>query len=341
MSEYILGAGFIGVGGQGEEQLRAFAALPGIRIRAICDADATRARAVADRYGAPFWTTSLSDFLAQDDMPIVCIATPEAFHLEPTLACLVAGKHVLLEKPISTDPREAALMFAESERVGRILAPAHLLRFHPAYVALKERISAGELGRPVSIAAQRNPPQARAARFHRTHSFLEVLVHDIDLAIWYTGDRPERVYAVERQVLHQGPADAVWGMVQFAGGAVATFECHWLWPAGRQSYVESSLRLVGTQGVADIQDPSPALVVHNARGYDIPDTTLWPSMYGAATGALVNQAAAFVRCVREGVPFSAVPREEVLTGLRTAQALVRSATERREVLLSEYDDLRD
>lgn len=338
MSDCTLNAGFVGVGGQGEEQVRAFAALPGVRIRAICDVDAARAEAIAARYGVSHWTTDLADMLALDDLHLVCIATPESEHLAPAMACLAASKHVLLEKPISTRLDEARLLFAQAERHNRILAPAHVLRFHPAYAALKERIAAGELGRPVSIVARRNQPRARAARFHRADSFLEVLIHDIDLAIWYTGAQPERVYAVERQVLHPDPADAVWGMVQFAGGAVATLECHWLWPEGLQSYVESALRVVGTEGVAQIVDPSPALVLTGGHGFEVPDTTLWPSVHGAAAGALVNQAAAFVRCARSGEQFTVVPPDEVLLGLRTALALVRSARERREVTLSDVDD---
>jgi UDP-N-acetylglucosamine 3-dehydrogenase len=312
--------------------------LPGIRIEAVCDMDAGRAAAIAARYGAARWTTDFADLPALDDVQLVCIATPEAYHLEPTMACLAAGKHILLEKPISTRLDEARLLFEQATRYGRVLAPAHVLRFHPAYAMLKERIAAGQLGRVVSLAAGRNQPRARAVRSHRVHSFLEVLVHDIDLAIWYTDDRPERVYAIERNVLHEGPADAVWGMIQFAGGAVATLECHWLWPAGRRSYVESSLRVVGTEEVAEIVDPSPALVFTGAQGYEVPDTTLWPSVHGAAAGALVNQAAAFVRCVRAGQPFTIVTPEEVLLGLRTALALIRSAQEGREVSVLDIDE---
>ncbi|HEY8283570.1 MAG TPA: Gfo/Idh/MocA family oxidoreductase [Chloroflexota bacterium] len=337
MAEDTLGVGFIGVGGQGEEQVRAFAALPGIRVRAVCDVDADRAATVAARYGAARWTTDPGELAAFDDLQLVCIATPEAHHREPTLACLAAGKHVLLEKPISTRLDEARVLFEQAERSGCILAPAHVLRFHPAYALLKERIAAGQLGKVVSIAAGRNQPRARAARFHREHSFLEVLVHDIDLAIWYTGDQPERVYAIERKVLHAGPADAVWGMIQFAGGAVATLECHWLWPAGRRSYVESSLRVVGTEETARIVDPSSALEFTNDQGSEVPDTTLWPSVHGVAAGALVNQAAAVVRCIRAGEPFTIVTPPEVLLGLRTALALIRSAHEGREVFLTEVE----
>src|SRR6185312_6457329 len=102
MADHTLGMGFVGVGGQGEEQVRAFAALPGVRIQIICDVDADRAAAVAARYGAARWTTNLAELTVLDDLQAVCIATPEAYHLEPAMACLAAGKHVLLEKPIST-----------------------------------------------------------------------------------------------------------------------------------------------------------------------------------------------------------------------------------------------
>ncbi len=167
-----------------------------------------------------------------------------------------------------------------------------------------------------------------------------MLIHDIALESGKAEERIQsaRVYeASNRKVLHEGPADAVWGMIQFANGAVVTLECHWLWPAGRQSYVESSLRVVGTEEVAEIVD-LVALKFTGALGDEIPDTTLWPSVHGAAAGALVNQAAAFVRCVRAGEPFTVVTPVEVVLGLRTALTLIHSAQEGREVSVSDVDE---
>ncbi len=154
MVDNTLGVGFIGVGGQGEEQVRAFAALPGIRIETVCDMDADRASAIAARYGAALdheYGRSLGLQRCADGV------YRHAGGLSPGAdprVCLAAGKHVLLEKPISTRLDEAQLLFEQAERYGRVLAPAHLLRFHPAYAALKERIASGRLGRVVQLAEE-------------------------------------------------------------------------------------------------------------------------------------------------------------------------------------------
>ena len=99
-----LRAGVIGVGHLGQHHARHYATLPGATLVGVCDASPSRAQVIAERHGAQAWT-ELGDLLKQVD--IVSVVVPTSAHFETTKACLEAGKHVLVEKPIASTSAEA------------------------------------------------------------------------------------------------------------------------------------------------------------------------------------------------------------------------------------------
>lgn len=99
-----LRAGVIGVGHLGQHHARHYAGLPGAVLAGVCDADGARAKMIADRHGAQAWT-SLDELLRHVDL--VSVAVPTVAHFAAAKACLEAGKHVLVEKPIAATATEA------------------------------------------------------------------------------------------------------------------------------------------------------------------------------------------------------------------------------------------
>ena len=106
-------------------------------------------RALADAFGIPKVTTSWYDLVHDDEVDAVVIATPNALHAEQAIACLHAGKHVLVEKPMAMSVAECDAMIAAARDSGRSLMVAHCWRFHPAVVGVRDAVRAGELGRVV------------------------------------------------------------------------------------------------------------------------------------------------------------------------------------------------
>src|SRR4051794_29198210 len=96
--------GVVGAGVHGEMHLRAYASSPRCRLTCVCDLNEDRAREMAAKYHCD-WTTDVSA-LAASDVDGVSIATPDDTHLAPALTLIAAGKHVLLEKPMTTDVAE-------------------------------------------------------------------------------------------------------------------------------------------------------------------------------------------------------------------------------------------
>src|SRR5215813_15095613 len=97
-------AGVIGVGHLGQHHARLYAALPEAQLVGVVDQSVERAQAVADRHGARVFRTA-DELLPQVD--VVSVAIPTSGHYATTKACLRAGKHVLVEKPIAVMPSEA------------------------------------------------------------------------------------------------------------------------------------------------------------------------------------------------------------------------------------------
>ena len=107
------------------------------------------ARGFAERHGIPRVTTDWEALAADPEVEAVIVSTPNAMHAPQSIALLRNGKHVMVEKPMATSVAECDEMIAASREGDAFLMVAHCWRFHPAVVALRDRIAAGELGEVV------------------------------------------------------------------------------------------------------------------------------------------------------------------------------------------------
>jgi predicted dehydrogenase len=131
------------------------------------------------------------------------VATSDALHVEPALAALAGGYHVLLEKPIALSARDCVRVVRAAERAGRVLQVCHPMRFIPFYEKLAELVAGGAIGRLVHLDLREH-----IGAWHMVHSYVRgkfrstreaapILLakscHDLDLLVWLVGERPARV----------------------------------------------------------------------------------------------------------------------------------------------------
>src|SRR5690606_7521891 len=139
----------VGLGGIGRTHARWYDENEDAELVALCDLVPERVDAVAEQYGVRAYH-DLDAMLANEELDAVSVATagPEngGHHYEPTMAALQAGKHVLVEKPISNDITQAREMVAEAERRGLLLGVNLNHRFTPAAERAKRLQTDGELG---------------------------------------------------------------------------------------------------------------------------------------------------------------------------------------------------
>ena len=144
--------GIIGAGMIGEFHAQAIAAMHGGRLHSVF----ARRREAAEKLGHAHDArvfTELDAFLADPDLDLVTIATPSGAHLEPALAALRAGKHVICEKPLEVTTARIDAMVAEADARGLTLAGIFNRRFHPAIEAFKQAVDSGRFGTLTSASA--------------------------------------------------------------------------------------------------------------------------------------------------------------------------------------------
>ncbi len=120
-------------------------ALPGYTLQSIQDTSAEQRRAAADEFGCPVHE-SLPEFLADRELDLVVVATPSHAHVEPTIAALKAGKHVLCEKPLARTEAEARRMFAAARQARRTLMTFQNRRWDSDYLTVRKAVASGRLG---------------------------------------------------------------------------------------------------------------------------------------------------------------------------------------------------
>ena len=205
-----LRAAVLGVGYLGQFHAEKYAAAAGVELVGVADADAARAKHVAQKLGCEAHDDPAA-LLGEVDLVSVAVPTPH--HHRVALPFLDAGVHVLVEKPIAATLAEADALIAAARRSGALLAVGHLQRFNPAFRAL-----AAALGKPLYIECE------RLAGFKQRGSdvdvVLDLMIHDLDLVLSLVRSELASVSACGFQVL-TGSIDLANVRLEFADGCVA------------------------------------------------------------------------------------------------------------------------
>lgn len=329
--------GLIGCGLFGESHLQAFRAVRSADIAAVFDTDTDRARGIAKEFSIPRICHSIEEICNLSDLHAIDVVTPEETHLEPVLTAIKAGKHVFVEKPLATDLGDCSRMIQAAESAGRYLMVGHLLRFETKYAMLKDEVARGGLGRIVSMHARRNRLKDLLPRYGRTHPAIENSIHDIDLMLWYTGERVRSVRGFGRKAVATKHHDTFWGVLEFESGAIGVVETIWLLPKTSGIMLDDSFQLIGDRGIGNVHFEPGALTFWRDGGPETPDVGYDPRVGGAARGALRDELSYFSECIIDGHPPQTITPIEAMRSVRVALALVESASTERDVKIEDWD----
>ncbi|MDR0561644.1 MAG: inositol 2-dehydrogenase [Spirochaetaceae bacterium] len=195
--------GSVGLGRLGLRHAENIAAkIQNAELVALCDVDNAKLTETADRLGVKHRFASFEEMLSLSDMDAVVLVSPSALHTKQIAAALAAGKHIFSEKPLGVTVAECK----EAEKAveahpNLVFMLGFMRRFDESYQYAHQKVSAGEIGKPVLFRAYSQDPEkfiqgAIAFAPHSGGQFLDMAVHDIDLARWFTDSEPETIYAV-------------------------------------------------------------------------------------------------------------------------------------------------
>lgn len=202
--------GVVGVGHLGRHHARLYASLPGAKLVAVADHDFERATKVAAEYGCEAFRDA-SDLATR--VVAASIATPTIHHRLAAMALLDAGADVLIEKPIAPSLVDADAILDAARRANRLVMVGHTERFNPAMAALSRAVDAPRFVEIHRLAAY-------SARSTDVDVILDLMIHDLDLLLWFDGTEPRSVDAVGVAALTD-KIDIANARIRFSSGCVA------------------------------------------------------------------------------------------------------------------------
>ena len=337
--------GILGGGNISDTHARAARETAGVELVAYWARDPEKARHMARRYGGTAFQV-LEEMLAHRPLDAVIVGTPSGLHAEHARAAARRGLHVLVEKPLDITTERIDALIDECDRAGVKLGVIFQDRAAPHLQWLKQLVTAGALGKPILVSARvkwYRPPEYYARSEWRGTwaldgggALMNQGIHSIDLLLWLLGD-VERVYATARTALHAIEAeDTAVACLEFAGGAIGTFDVATSAFPGFPRRVE----LTGSEGTVVVErDQVVCVELRTPRAPPPPDEG---GANASATSPVVSDARGhrrvlenFVSALRTGAALLCDGRDG-RRSVELAQALYRSARTGAAVSLREH-----
>ena len=258
--------GVIGCGYWGPNLARNFNELPDSVVSYLCDVDPRRLEHLCNLYPLAGLTTDYRDVLQDPEVDAVVVATPVRTHYPLAREALLAGKHVLVEKPIATSAPEARELCALARERGLVLMVGHVFKYNAAVEGLRDLIARGDIGRVYYAYSTR----VNLGLYQKDVNVMwDLAPHDISILMFLLGERPAGVSARGSFYVKEGIHDVVYLTLDFPGHVLAHLHVSWLDPCKvRRLTVVGSEKMV----VYDDLEPLEKLKVYDKSVGTVPYT---------------------------------------------------------------------
>ncbi|HEY3333813.1 MAG TPA: Gfo/Idh/MocA family oxidoreductase [Candidatus Limnocylindrales bacterium] len=302
---------------------------PSCEVLAIASRDEGRARAAAADLGIPRAYGSYEALLADADVDAVYIPLPNHLHREWTLRAAAAGKHVLCEKPLAMTAADARVMVDGCLDAGVLLMEAFMYRLHPSWLAARELVAGGRIGRLVAVDSvfsyfNDDPANIRNIRAAGGGALYDIGCYSVNLSRMLFGAEPVRVQASIARDPASGVDTRASAILDFPTG-VATFTC------STRMEPDQRVDIYGTDGRIRIDIPFNIPPDRETRvaliaGGEPPVSPGVEELVFPAMDPYAAEAEAFARAVRTGGPVP-TPPADAIANLAVVEALFAASIE--------------
>jgi myo-inositol 2-dehydrogenase/D-chiro-inositol 1-dehydrogenase len=333
-----LRVGMAGLGRMGARHARNLATrVPGVELVAANSPSADEREWARGTLGTQRLYADYAELLADRDVQAVFLATPTSEHASQIVAALEAGKHVFCEKPTSLNLEDCLRVEETAARHPKLKAMiGYVRRFDASYRDAYEKVRSGTIGAPFHVRSQtadQHDPSGFFVKFAPKSGgiFLDMSVHDIDVARWFLGaPAPVRVFATGTVAVHEGlracgDLDNGVAMIEFEGGKTAVIQASRTFAHGHETLSE----VLGTEGRLSIG------VNPRINRVDIADrhgmrNECTPTFYDRFEDAFVAELNAFTDAVRNDTELTLSLRDAT-EATRIGLAIQRSLASKRSV----------
>ncbi len=330
--------GIVGMGGMGNFHFRAYDGIKGAKVVAICDVDPKKLSGKGGveinigaggkgpdfssvrKYSAP------EELLADPEVEVVDITLPTFLHAPVAIAAMKAGKHVITEKPMAIDSKEAKKMAAVAKKTKRRLFIAHCIRFWPAYVKARDIVRSKKYGRVISATFRRvsstplwswqgwlqDPKKSGLCA-------LDMHIHDTDFILYCFG-KPESVSSTMGG-FKKGRADHIVTSYDYGDGKLVTAEGAWLYARGSKFEMTFAIAM---EKASLSCGPDMKLMLYPIKGKA-------KEIKVRAGDGYEHELRHFVDCITKGKKSDVVSPESAIQSVKIVECEVTSARKRRPV----------
>lgn len=240
------GIAVVGAGHWGPHLVRNFSTIHGSQALWLIEKDDLRRKLMSERSPGVAVSASLEDALHDDRVDAVVVATPTSTHAEIVDEALSAGKHVLVEKPLTNDLETAAALCRLADEKGLVLMVGHVFLFNAAVRAAKGYIDDGTLGplRYMSMIRTNLGPVR-----YDVNAAWDLASHDISIANYWLESSPLQVSALGGSWVNPGVEDAVFMTLTYPEEVMVHIEASWMNPSKRRL-----ISVVGSEQMLTIDD---------------------------------------------------------------------------------------
>lgn len=261
-----IGIAVVGFGYWGPNHVRCLSRMSDCRVTAV-DLDPKRLERLAHDFPNVRRETDLKRVLADESIHAVVVATPTGTHFQVVRDAILAGKHVLCEKPLCTQSSQAEELVELAHKHNVVLMTGHIFLFNGGIQKVKELVDVGELGTMQYMSAVRtNLGPIRSD----VNAAVDLATHDISIFNWILDSEPESVSAVGGAFVQNGIHDVVFMHLRYPQGQLASIQVSWLNPKKvRQITLVGSQRMI----TCDDLDLSTPVAVYDRRAQLTQDYT--------------------------------------------------------------------
>jgi len=252
-----LNVAVIGTGFWGRNHARVYRELPSTELVGICDVNAERAKIVAEQFDAKAYTSS-SRMLKNKEIDAVSICTWSTVLAKEAFKALNAGKHVLVEKPMATNTRQAEQLIKIAEESALHLTVGFLMRFIPGLQHIRRAVEKKEIGELVCVTAKRVSQWPE--RIGDVGVVKDTAIHDIDVMRYISNESPTSVYAKTGSMRHRQFEDYAQLMLTYEDEKSAFIESNWLTP-----YKTRTLTVTGSDAIMRLDYITQDLWIESAK----------------------------------------------------------------------------
>lgn len=331
-----INVGVIGTGWCGGIRAKACADSPYVAELHIAEVNDARLKEVCDALSPASFTTDYTQLLSNPDIDAVLVsATPETTHFPIAKASLLAGKHVLLEKPIAIDLEQADELIALANSKKLFFTIGYSQRFNPKFAYVKQCVEDGTIGRPVSVLVSRHITRGLgkkiSGRIKLSPAAMES-THDIDFVLWCLEPaKPVRVYSqvnygAMRESTGNDVPDLQWTIVTMDNGLTFVVGGGWSLPPGYPNFSSTWIEMIGTEGAIMVDDSHRDVVLNTVnKGMQLPMSTMPGEKVGSVyAGPMEAETIHFLECVAKNrTPL--ITAEQARTVMKIYQAADLSA----------------